>query len=154
MERKKTTEVITNNRKANFNYDIKTKYITGILITGTEIKSIRNKDCSLNEAYCYVNDDELFIKNMYIKKYEFGSVNNHEELRDRKILLTKQETKKIIKQLSEKGFSLVPIKVMIINGWAKIEVGVGKGKNTFDKKDTIKKRDIQLDTDRELKSGH
>lgn len=152
MERTKTTYVINNNKKANFNYDIKDKYIAGILIYGTEIKSIRDNACSLTESYCYVKDNNIFIKNMYIKKYEYGSDNNHDETRDRQLLLTKRETNKIIKAINEKGYSLVPMKVLTVNGWAKIELGIGKGKNIYDKKETLKDRDMRIDIDRELHS--
>ena len=152
MGTQKKTEIITTNKKAHFNYDIKTKYLAGILITGTEIKSIREKSCSLNESFCYIKDNEIFIKNMYVKKYEYGSLNNHEENRDRKLLLTKQEINKISKKVNEKGFSLIPIKVLIVKGWAKVEVGVGKGKKIYDKKEKVKNKDIKRDVDREMKS--
>jgi len=153
MEHSKKVQVVTNNKKANFNYEIKTKYVTGILLTGTEIKSIREGSCSINEAYCYIHDGELFVKNMYIKKYEYGSDNNHEETRDRKILLKKQEIKKVIKNIEIKGYTLIPIKLLIVGGFAKMEVGIGKGKKTYDKKETVKNKDIKIDTERELKSN-
>lgn len=142
---------ICSNKKANFNYEIEDKYIAGMRITGTEIKSIRNKDVSINESYCFEQDGEIFIKNMYIKKYEYGSDNNHEEYADRKLLLTKQEIKQITKKLEEKGYSLVPTRVIIRNGWAKMEVGLGKGRKNYNKKEYIKEKDIKRETDRSVK---
>ena len=147
----KSIKTITNNRKANFNYEITDKYVCGVLITGSEIKSIRNNDCNINESYCYLKDGELWIKNMYIKKYEFGNYEVCDETRERKLLLRKNELKKISKKVNEKGFTIVPTKVIIKNNWAKIEIGVGKGKNTRDKRNDIKDRDIKRDLDREGK---
>lgn len=143
---------ICSNKKANFNYDIEDKYIAGLRISGTEIKSIRNKDVSINEAYCFIEEGEVFVKNMYIKRYEYGSDNNHEEYSDRKILLTKQQIKGITKKLEEKGYSLIPTRLIIRNGWAKLEVGLGKGRKNYDKKDYNKEKDIKRDTDRMIKN--
>ena len=152
MEQKKIQK-ISNNKKAYFNYEISDKYVSGLRLSGTEIKSIRNGECSMNESFCYITDSgEVFIKNMYIKKYEYGSYSNHEEVYDRKLLLTKQQINKINKKVSEKGFTLVPLKIMLINGWAKIEVGIGKGKKTHDKRDSIKEKDIKRDTERSIKN--
>lgn len=139
---------IVNNKKSYFNYNIEDKYLCGLRIKGTEIKSIRLGDCSITESFCFIEDGEIFIKNMYIKKYKFGSNSNHEETSDRKLLLTKKEIKKIDKKISEKGYSLIPLKVLIIDGWAKIEIGVGKGKKLFDKRESMKEKDIKRDTER------
>jgi SsrA-binding protein len=153
MDTKKKIETISNNKKAYFDYEISDKYITGLRLSGTEIKSIRNGNCSIKESFCYIQDNEIFIKNMYIKKYEFGSHNNHEEVYDRKLLLTKQQIKKIDKKINEKGFTLVPLKIMLVNGWAKIEVGIGKGKKNFDKRESIKSKDTKRDIERSIKNG-
>tara|TARA_R110000772_G_scaffold5341_4_gene19184 strand:- start:5413 stop:5859 length:447 start_codon:yes stop_codon:yes gene_type:complete len=145
---KTKTGTIVNNKKAYFNYNIEDKYLCGLRIKGTEIKSIRGGDCSIMESFCFIKDGEVFIKNMYIKKYKFGSDNNHDETRERKLLLTKKEIKKINKQISEKGYSLVPLKLLIIDGWAKLEIGVGKGKKIHDKRDSLKEKDIKRDIER------
>lgn len=139
------TEVIVNNKKAYFDYEIEDKYISGLRIKGTEIKSIRNGDCSIMESFCYIEDGEIFIKNMYIKKYKFGSHSNHNETEDRKLLLTKGEIKKIGKKISEKGYSLIPLRLLIVDGWAKLEIGVGKGKKNYDKRNSLKEKDIKRD---------
>tara|TARA_R110000772_G_scaffold2410_4_gene8532 strand:+ start:26449 stop:26919 length:471 start_codon:yes stop_codon:yes gene_type:complete len=141
-------KTIVNNKKAYFNYQIDTKYICGLRIKGTEIKSIRQGDCSIKESFCFIKDGEMYIKNMYIKKYKFGSNNNHEEVHDRKLLLTKNEIKKIDKKVMEKGNSIVPLRVLIVDGWAKLEIGIGKGKKTYDKRAKIKSDDIKRDIER------
>ena len=152
MKKKNNIQTISNNKKAYFNYEISDKYVAGLRLQGTEIKSMRDGECSINESFCFIDDGEIYIKNMYIKKYEYGSHNNHEEVYDRKLLLTKKQIKKINKKISEKGFSLVPLKVLLVDGWAKLEVGVGKGKKTYDKRNTIKDRDIKRDVERSIKS--
>jgi SsrA-binding protein len=153
METEKKMKTIINNKKAYFDYEISDKYVAGIRLSGTEIKSVRNGNCSMKESFCFIQDGEIFIKNMYIKKYEFGSYSNHEEVYDRKLLLTKQQIKKIEKKINEKGFTLVPLKIMLVNGWAKIEVGIGKGKKNFDKRESIKTKDIKRDIERSIKNG-
>lgn len=152
MEKKKNIKTIANNKKANFNYEITDKYIAGLRLSGTEIKSIRLGNISIKESFCYLRDSEVYIKGMYIKKYEYGSDNNHEEVHDRKLLLTKQQIKKIERKVSEKGFSIVSLRMLLINGWAKLEVGIGKGRKTYDKKDKIKERDISRELDKSIKN--
>lgn len=139
----KTEKIITisNNKKAFFDYNIEDKYICGIRIKGTEIKSIRNGNCSIKESYCLPIDNQIILRNMFVKKYEFGSYNNHEEIYDRTLLLTKQEIKKVSKKVSEKGYTIIPLRVLIVNGWVKIEIGIGKGKKQYDKKNTIRQRE-------------
>jgi SsrA-binding protein len=149
----KNTKLIVNNKKAYFNYEISDKYIAGLRLQGTEIKSLREGNCSISESFCFITDNEIFIKNMYIKLYEFGSYNNHEEVYDRKLLLTKKEIRKIEKKVSEKGFTLVPLKVFLKNGWAKIELGLGKGKKNMDKRNSIKEKDTKRDLERSIKNG-
>lgn len=146
---KTKTGTIVNNKKAYFNYNIEDKYLCGLRIKGTEIKSIREGDCSIMESFCFIKDNEIFIKNMYIKKYKFGSNNNHDENGDRKLLLTKKEIKKINKQISEKGYSLVPLKLLIIDGWAKLEIGIGKGKKIHDKRESLRDKDMKRDIERD-----
>lgn len=140
------------NRRANFEYEFSDKFICGIQLMGTEIKSIRDSKVSINEAYCFVKDNEVFIKNMDIAIYEAGSYNNHEPKRDRKLLLNKIEIKKIVKKMKDKGLTLIPLYLFINEkGYAKIEIGIGKGKKLHDKRDTIKDRDNKKNLARIMK---
>jgi SsrA-binding protein len=125
--------------------------MAGIQLQGTEIKSIRTGKVSLNEAYCTFKGNELFVINMHIAEYEYGTYNNHEAKRDRKLLLTARELKKISTKVKEKGFTIVPT-FLFINGkgLAKIEVATAKGKKLFDKRETIKTKDVKRDMDRRM----
>lgn len=135
------------NKKAGFDYTFIDTYTAGIVLTGTEIKSIRLGSASLEGSFCYIKDDEVFIK-MYIKEYEMGSYLNHEPNRDRKLLLNSEEIRKINKSMIVKGITIVPIKLFINErGLAKVLIAVAKGKKEYDKRQTIKGKDI----DRELK---
>tara|TARA_B100000963_G_C22332240_1_gene539198 strand:+ start:172 stop:624 length:453 start_codon:yes stop_codon:yes gene_type:complete len=135
------------NKKATFNYEILDKLIAGIVLKGTEIKSIRNGKANLNEAFCVIIDNEIFIKGMHISPYEFGTHENHESKADRKLLLNKKELKKWHTKTQEKGLTIVPLRLFITDkGYAKIEIGLAKGKKTHDKRESLKKKD----SDREL----
>jgi SsrA-binding protein len=136
------------NRSAFHEYYIEDKYIAGISLAGTEVKSLRAGKASFNDSYCYFHEGELFIKSLHISEYAFGTVNNHEPLQERKLLLTKRELKKLESRMTEKGFSIIPLRIFFNEkNLAKIEIGLGKGKKLHDKRETIKKRD----TDREIK---
>jgi len=132
------------NKKASFNYFLMDKYIAGIQLQGTEIKSIRAGKVSLAEAYCYFSkENELFVKDMHIGEYKWGGYYNHEPKRERKLLLTKRELKKLGKKAREKGLTIVPTFLFINdNGLAKLEIAVAKGKHTYDKREDIKKKDM------------
>lgn len=146
METRKTSiQTITNNKKAYFDYNIEDKYTCGFRLKGTEVKSIREGNCSIKESFCYINNGEVFIKNMYIKEYKFGTHNNHDELRDKVLLLNHKEIEKIEKKINQKGYSMIPLKVMIINGWVKIEIGIAKGKKLFDKRNSEREREVEKD---------
>ncbi|MCF8297225.1 MAG: SsrA-binding protein SmpB [Saprospiraceae bacterium] len=137
------------NKKAAYAYFLTDEFTAGIQLTGTEIKSIRAGKVSIAEAYCTFIKDELFIRSMHISEYTEGSYNNHDPKRDRKLLLTKKELKKIATKTVEKGLTIVPLRLYISeNGFAKIEIAIGRGKKYFDKRDTIKSKDIQRDMDR------
>ncbi len=141
------------NKKAFFNYEILEKYEAGLQLTGTEIKSIRNGKAGINEAYCYFKNGELFVKNMYIAEYEQGTFYNHEPRRERKLLLHKKELRKLEKKLEQKGLTIIPLRLYINKrGWAKLEIGLAKGKKLYDKRETIKERDIKRDLGRKLKN--
>ena len=139
-----TKEVLIKNRKAFFNYEILDKYIAGLVLLGTEIKSIRNGSVTLSNSFCVIENDELFVKGMNISEYSFGNLNNHETDRVRKLLLSNKEIKQIKKKVFEKKLSIIPTKLFVNDrGFAKIEIGLGKGKKTHDKREDIKKRDIE-----------
>lgn len=130
------------NKKAYFNFEILDTFTAGIMLKGTEIKSIRLHKVSIGEAYCYIKNGELFIKNMNIGTYEMGTHFNHEPLRDRKLLLNKKELSKIEKRLEEKGLAVIPLRIFMSDrGFAKLDIGVGKGKQLHDKRETLKAKD-------------
>ncbi len=135
------------NRKARFDYEIIDTYETGIVLTGTEIKSIRNGKCNLKDSYGIIRNNEVFLINMFINYYEEGNRFNHNETRSRKLLLHKKEISKLKSYIDLDGYTLVPLKLYFKNNIAKILLGVGKGKKNYDKRETIKQRDI----DRQLK---
>ena len=133
---------VIDNRKAYFNYSISDTYTAGIQLIGTEIKSIREGKMNFNDSFCLFINDELFVRGIYISDYSFGT--KHDNVRDRKLLLTKKELKKIQESISEKGFTIVPLKGYFTDtNYFKIEIGIGKGKKSYDKRETIKKRDSE-----------
>lgn len=135
-------EVNIKNRRAHFDYEISETFNAGIVLTGTEIKSIRQGKASLVDTFCYVVNGEVWIKNMYIAEYFYGTYNNHATRRDRKLLLNKKEIRKLGRYGKETGFTIVPIKVYINDrGIAKMMIGIGRGKKEYDKRQTIKERD-------------
>ena len=139
------------NRKAKFDYELYDKLEAGIVLTGTEIKSIRNGSCNLKDSYIIIKNNEAFILNMYIKEYKEGNRFNHEEDRTRKLLLHKKEILKLQNKINQEGFTIIPLKLYFKNGIAKLEIYVAKGKHTYNKKEAIKKRDIERDTKKILK---
>ncbi len=138
------------NKKASFEYFLLEVFSAGILLTGTEIKSIRAGKVSLKESYCAFQNQELFVRNMHIAAYDYGTYNNHEPTRERKLLLQARELRKLKTKLEEKGFTLVPTRLFINEkGLAKLEIALAKGKKLYDKRDTIKKKDQQREIERE-----
>jgi SsrA-binding protein len=141
-----------NNRQAYFNYFIEDKYTAGIVLLGTEVKSIRDGKVSFNDAYCLIHENEIWLRGLYIAEYSHGTVNNHIAVHDRKLLLQKREIKKIISKLKDKGITLVPLKVFFNEkNLVKVEIGLAKGKKLHDKRDTIKQRDTEREIKRYLK---
>lgn len=138
------------NRKARFQYEILDKYTAGIVLTGTEIKSIRNSKASIAESFCEFNDKgELFVINMNIEEYAFGNYYNHRPKAERKLLLNRRELKSLNKDVQTKGFSIIPLRLFINDrGFAKMEIALGKGKKLYDKRDTIRDRDNKRNLDR------
>ena len=137
-------KIITNNRKANFEYFIIDKYEAGISLEGTEVKSLREAKVTIGESYARVIKDEVWLVGANINEYKYGNINNHIPDRNRKLLLNKREIKKIKEALSEKGLTLIPLKMYFKNSKVKIELGIGKGKKLYDKRETIKKRETDL----------
>ncbi len=137
------------NKKASFEYFLLEVFSAGIVLTGTEIKSIRTGKASLKESYCAFTGDELFVRNMHISPYEYGTYNNHEPKRERKLLLTSRELRKLKGKLEEKGLTLIPTRLYINeSGLAKLEIALAKGKKLYDKRDTLKQKDQQREIDR------
>ena len=137
------------NRKARFEYHFLSEYEAGIVLTGTEIKSIREGNANLKEAYCIFKDGELYIRNMHIAEYKYGTYNNHEPMRPRKLLLKKGELKKLERRVKEKGLTIVPYKLYLSErGYAKILIQLAQGKKAYDKRESIKARDSKRDLER------
>ena len=130
------------------------RFEAGIVLTGTEIKSIRNGSANLKDSYAIVKNHEVYILNMFVAEYKEGNIFNHEETRTRKLLLHKKEILKIEDKINIKGYTLIPIKLYFDKGKAKIELGIAKGKHTYDKKETIKQRDIERETQKMLKNKY
>lgn len=138
----KFKEINIKNRRATFDYAIGDTFTAGIVLTGTEIKSIRLGKASLVDTFCYVDRGEVWVKNMYIAEYFYGTYNNHTERRERKLLLSKKEIRQLEKESKEPGNTIVPLRVFINDrGLAKLVIGVGRGKKEFDKRQSIRERD-------------
>ena len=140
-------KVITKNRRAYFEYTILDKYIAGIQLKGSEVKSIRLNNVNMTEAHCFIQEGEMFIKNMHVSEHKQGGIhNNHTPIRDRKLLLKKKEIFTLNDKVKQKGLTLVPLAILLSpTGYIKIEIGLAKGKNTYDKKVSVKLRDLDRD---------
>jgi SsrA-binding protein len=139
------------NRSATFNYAIEQKFTAGMVLFGTEIKALRQGKANFNDSYCLIDKGEMMIKSLHIAEYNFGTSNNHIALRDRKLLLTKKELKKIITKTKEKGYTIIPLRIfMSESGYAKIDIALAKGKKMHDKRDSIKAKDAERDLKRTL----
>lgn len=146
-------ELNIKNKKASYLYEFLDTFTAGIVLSGTEIKSIRNSKASINEAYCAFEGDNLVIRNMYIAPYDHATHFNHEERKDRQLLLNRQELDKLQKKLKVEGITIIPTRLFLSKkGWAKLNIALCKGKNVHDKRQSIKAKDAKRDLDR-LKSG-
>ena len=143
-------KLIAENRKARFNYFVEESYECGIALEGTEVKSVKNGNISFPDAFAEVINGEIWVKNFHISEYSFSSVFNHDPDRPKKLLLHKEEIKRIIRKVDEKGYTLIPLDFYLKNGRVKMTLGICKGKKQFDKRATIKDRDIQRDIQREF----
>jgi len=140
------------NKKAGFEYYLLERFTAGIMLTGTEIKSIRDGKANLTDSYCAILNNELYVKNLHISEYTFGNLNNHEPKRDRKLLVNKRELRKIISKSKDMGITIIPTLLFINDkGLAKLEIAIAKGKKLYDKRETLKGKDVQREMDRERK---
>lgn len=149
MQDNNRNKINIKNKKASYNYEFVEKFIAGIVLGGTEIKSIRQGKANLVDAYCYFSGDELWVSGMHIAEYSFGSYNNHDPKQDRKLLLNRRELNKLKKKSQEKGFTIVATRLFLNErGLAKLEIALAKGKREYDKREDIKKKDTQREIDR------
>lgn len=146
------TKIVVNNKKAYYEYFLSDFLECGIALKGTEIKSLRKNGGSLNDAYIICKNGEMFLLNMNIPPYDKGNIFNHDQLRTRKLLLHKQEIYKYAKKVQEKGFTIVPTKVYLLKGRAKVEIALAKGKKLFDKRETEKTKSIKKEVDSSIKN--
>lgn len=147
-----SNDINIRNKKAYYEYHILDKYIAGIQLLGTEIKSIRQSKANISDAFCAFLSDGLYIRNMHIAEYSHGSFYNHESKRDRKLLLTKKELSKLKVKGEEKGFTMIPLKIFVNErGYAKVEIALAQGKKDFDKRESIKERDSKRELARTYK---
>ncbi|HPG33998.1 MAG: SsrA-binding protein SmpB [Lentimicrobiaceae bacterium] len=143
------TGIAIKNKKAGFEYFLTEEFTAGIVLTGTEIKSVREGKANLTDSYCAFEKNELFVKNMHISEYKFGTYANHEPKRDRKLLLTRRELRKIITKTSEKGLTIIPTLLFIDEkGLAKMKIAIAKGKKLYDKRETLKTKDTRREIER------
>ena len=146
---KAKSKIEIKNKKASFEYEFIERFVAGIVLSGTEIKSIRAGKASLVDSYCYFSGTELYVKNMNVAEYWWGTYNRHDPRRDRKLLLTKKELRKLARAVKEKGLTIVPVKLFIAdNGYAKLDIALARGKREFDKRQTIKDKDMRRERDR------
>jgi len=146
-------KIIANNKKARHDYEISGEIEAGIVLVGTEVKSIRQGKVNLKDAYADIKNGEVFLKQMHITPYQNAHYDNHDPLRSRKLLLHNREIKKITSKVAERGFTIVPLKVYFKNGKIKVQIALARGKKLYDKRDTIKKRDVQRELDRYKKEN-
>ena len=151
----KGKDINIKNKRAEFDYLLMDKYTAGLVLTGTEIKSIRKGKASLVDTYCYVIQGEVWVKNMYIAQYEQGSYNNHMERRDRKLLLNRKEIRKMQQTVKSPGFSIVPTLLFVDEkGLAKLDIHIARGKKEYDKRETLKEKEDRRNIDRQFKKNY
>ncbi|MBC7654347.1 MAG: SsrA-binding protein SmpB [Oligoflexus sp.] len=147
------SDINIRNKKASFEYHFLETFVAGIKLLGTEIKSIREGKATISDAFCTFINEELYVRNLHVSEYSHGSFYNHEAKRDRKLLVTKKELKKLLVKSQDKGLTIVPLKIFINDrGFAKMEIALAQGKKSFDKRDTLKERDVKREMDKAMKS--
>lgn len=153
MNQKESVKIVSDNRKASYDYYLEDRYEAGLVLQGTEIKSIRKGSCNIKDSYVIIRNGEAFVINMNISKYEQGNIFNHEPLRTRKLLLNKKEILRLIGLTKEKGYTLIPTKVYLKRGKAKIEFAIAKGKKNYDKREVEKKNSMLKEAKNALKQS-
>lgn len=148
-----SVKIIAQNKKAHFDYFVEEKYECGVALEGTEVKSVKNGNVSFADAFAEILNGEVWMRNFHISEYKFSSVFNHDPDRKKKLLLHKEEIKRLQRKVDEKGYTLVPLDVYLKNGRVKITLGVCKGKKQFDKRETIKQRDLNREMSRDFRNG-
>lgn len=151
MEKTDTEKNITVNRKARHEYSILQTFEAGIVLVGTEVKSLRQGTANLGDGYCKIDKNEVWLVNVNISEYTQGNINNHDPLRDRKLLLNRSEIRKLIGKTKEKGLTLIPLRLYFKNGKVKLEIALAKGKKVYDKRRDIAKKDFQREQERRIK---
>lgn len=154
MTQKKEDTTVATNRKAYHDYFIEETLEAGMALQGTEVKSLRLGLANLSDSYALVRKDEVYLFNANISPYPHGNIMNHEPLRTRKLLLHKQEIRKVIGKMTQKGYTLIPLKLYFVRGRAKVLIGLAKGKKAFDKRDTIKEKESKREVERVMKDRH
>ena len=154
MTEKKPDTAVTTNRKAYHDYFIEETIEAGMALQGTEVKSLRQGLANLTDSYAIVKNNEMFLFNATISPYPFGNIMNHEPLRTRKLLLHREEIRKLITKISQKGFTLIPLKIYFVRGKAKVLIGLAKGKKAYDKRETIKEKESKREVERAVKERH
>ncbi|HKM34097.1 MAG TPA: SsrA-binding protein SmpB [Lachnospiraceae bacterium] len=148
---KEAMKLVANNKKAYFDYFIEEKYEAGVMLHGTEVKSMRLGKCSIKESFIRIENGEVWVYGMHISPYEKGNIFNRDPLRPKKLLMHKEQIKKLVGQLAEKGYTLVPLQVYFKDGRAKVEIGLAKGKKQYDKRQDIAKKDQRRDAEQDFK---
>jgi SsrA-binding protein len=146
-----TEKNITVNRKAEYEYFIEQRFEAGISLVGTEVKALRQNQANLVDGYAMVNEGEVWLLNVNISKYDQGNINNHDPVRRRKLLLKKNEIRKLRSKINEKGYTLVPLRLYFKEGKVKVEIGLARGKKSYDKRESIAKKDLKRESDRNVK---
>ena len=154
MAQTKASKLVANNKKAYFDYFIEDTYEAGIALVGTEVKSIRMGKCSIKESYIQIENGEVFVYGMHISPYEKGNIFNKDPLRTRKLLLHKTEIAKLRSGVDQKGYTIVPLTVYLKEGLVKVSIGLAKGKKLYDKRETIAKKDMKREQEKEFKNNY
>ena len=149
--KKEELKVVARNKKATHEYFILETYEAGIVLVGTEIKSVRNTKVSIQDAYCEIKHQEMYVQNMHIAQYEKGNIFNHKEVRERKLLLHKKEIIKLFSKVQLEGLTIIPLEIYITNGLCKVKIGLCKGKKLFDKRNDIKEKSVKRDIEKNYK---
>lgn len=144
-------KIIAQNKKARFNYFLEDTYECGVVLEGTEVKSVKNGSISMVDAFAEITDGEVWVRNVHIAEYSFSSIFNHNPDRKKKLLLHREEIKRLQRKVEEKGYTLIPLDIYLKNGRVKITLGVCKGKKLYDKRDTIKQRDLDREMSRDFR---